>query len=247
MHNRPRLLILLAIFMVISPAASLIFNALVVGMPLPTYTTRFFASSHGLEILEFIGLPLLAAACLYWVSPWGYFVTLAVMGWEIFMNTYVWGAQYNNNMMILAAANLVPVLGVVYLLNPSTMRLFLNKKLQWWKTPTRYATKIGNVIAGSTLVEQALISNVSENGAFVENLDDFNVGEDIRISFSLGRYDFTKDAHVVHRNSKGMGIQFVSKSESMKLAIQEENLAPVHPRTVWFQSLQSQFTQELRD
>lgn len=209
------------------PLMSLIYNAQVSGLPVLKYSQAYFQMSSGLVITEFLLFSPLVGLCLYLLTPWSYLAAATIILWQLVMNALVWQLEFSNSLTVLFTANATLLLSFAYLMAPSVRRVFTDKSIQWWRAQPRFATHISEILMNNSLCREAHIANISAGGALVTgNLGETKVGENLRLSFSLGRFDFTKEAEVVHKKQNSLGVRFLAKDPLLKEVIHEEKLEP---------------------
>jgi hypothetical protein len=225
MKNKPIPLILLGISFLTMPLLSFAFNSVLSGTGIISYINLYFKSQNALEIIEFFVFPMTTGLLILLMRNWSYYLISPVVIWQIFMNFQVWSLDYSNNVYVLFAANGYLVFSLFYLWLPQVMQVFTNSRLQWWRSQTRFTTDIPHIIANNELLNDCSIKDLSQGGALVVG-SAFPKDEKIRIGFSLGMYDFLKDAVVVHSQPGQMGVRFLGKDHLIMQAIRDGNLKP---------------------
>ena len=225
MKSKPIPLILLGISFLTMPLLSFMFNSVLSGTGIMSYISLYFKSQNALEIIEFFVFPMMTGLFILQMRNWSYYLITPVILWQIFMNFQVWRLDYSDNVYILLAANGYLAFSLIYLWIPQVRQVFTNSKLQWWRSQTRFSTDIHHIIANNELLNDCSIKDLSQGGALVVG-SAFPKGEKIRIGFSLGMYDFLKDAVVVHAQVGQMGVRFLGKDHLILEAIREGNLKP---------------------
>ncbi|MCB9024910.1 MAG: PilZ domain-containing protein [Bdellovibrionaceae bacterium] len=238
MKNKPIPLKLLAILHLLTPFFSLLFNSLIMGMSPWLYTQAHWQSHSMMELLEFYTFFPLAGLMILSFSSWGYVVYFAVVLWTSTLNTMVWFYEYSRSPWILLSANLFIIVSVLYMLSPKVRRIYMDQNLRWWKTPRRYAVNINEVVLNNDVRTDVNILNISQGGALVQTTWQPHLGESLSLCFTLGDFDFSTDAKVVHQKEGYFGVQFLTNTDILTDAIKFTDLDPIYQ--------EPKFTEQMR-
>ncbi|MDF1554142.1 MAG: PilZ domain-containing protein [Deferrisomatales bacterium] len=158
----------------------------------------------------------LAALGAFLVCRWGWWAVLALLTTALVNNTLLlpFPTAVPRSAVLLSGAL---VLGTgVWLLRPTAVRLFWERRLQWWKTPPRHAADAPvEVVHGTGAPRQGRLVNISRSGAFVANEDlGLAAGDLVSLTIRLERRVIRCLGTVVRRAAArtaqpaGYGLQF---------------------------------------
>ncbi|MCB0389838.1 MAG: PilZ domain-containing protein [Bdellovibrionales bacterium] len=228
MNNKPIPLKLLAVLHILMPLFSLVFNALVSGLPITQYAGVHWNSFSGLELLEFYAFSPLAGLLILSFSAWGYYSYLAVVLWNIAINTIIWKVEFSSSLAVLVASNLFNVVSFVYMLSPAVRKIYTDKSLHWWNTPKRFLVDINEVVINNDVRTDVSIRNLSKGGALLLTKWSPAIGENLSMCFSLGDFDFSTEAKVVHAKEDQFGVQFLTNTDLIQEALEFTQLEPMN-------------------
>lgn len=231
MKKKPIPLILLAVLHFATPLFSLLFNALLLDIPILKYVPLFWQSHNAMELIEFFTFHPIAGLLILSLTPVGYVAYLPLTAWTIFTNTYIWSLQYSTSGGTLVLANAFNVLCFAYMMAPSVRRSFLDTSLHWWKSAPRFSTDISKANINSDPKSEVTIQNISSGGALVKTLWQPNIGENLDLNFTLGEHNIFTKAEVVHKNEDTFGVKFLAKDKSLSKALKTTPLKPLEKPT----------------
>lgn len=228
MKNKPIPLKLLAILHLLMPLFSLLFNAVIMRESPWHYTQIHWQTHNFMELLEFYTFFPLAGLMILSFSSWGYVAYFAVSLWTTTANSIIWFSEYRSSPGILISANFFMILSMVYMLSPKVRRIYMDENIRWWKTPQRYAVNINEVVLNNDVRTDVRILNISKGGALVQTTWQPHLGESLSLSFSLGDFDFSTDAQVVHQKEDCFGVRFMTNTDILIDAIKFTDLDPIY-------------------
>lgn len=216
MKARPLPLLLLALFQICSPLATLFFNAWALDVKASYVLTWMFQGST-LRIFETVFLMPIAGVAIYLMKPWSYAVFLGAMGWSLVSNLMAWhyahDAKISLPMIILLYGAQIGL--AVYFMLPSVRRAYLDPTVRWWEAQKRilYQVPFTGQHAGKPLKGQ--IMNLSAGGALLSSLNhEFKRGDTLILRFEVAGIAFETPAESVYLSSAGTGVRFTMTPES---------------------------------
>jgi len=255
MKQRPRLLVFLAVFYLLSP---ILYQALVsvyFGAPFLEVLQQTAAENSSWRNFEIFILPLLLATCIFVARRLGYFIVilgslyLCTRSLTIFLS-----ANETVPTSVLVFTNIIFVGTVFYLLRKKTRAIYFNPKIRWWETEARYIVNLkASMIRLGAEPTPVLVSDIAMGGAAIETSDvNFLPHEMIRIEFEHAGVHYKNTAGVVWERqlSEGkrlLGTQWIvegarSDRPSMSKLIKELRAAGT-PKTGqppgWWEELKS--------
>lgn len=228
MKTKPIHLKLLAILYFARPLFSVFFNAWTSQINPLTYTQLYLQNYSSTEIIEFFAFGPIAGLMIFNFASWGYIVFFVITLWNLTMNTLTWQMDYNLSLGVLIASNLFVTISAFYMAMPQIRRLYFDQTIKWWRTPQRYSVNINEVVLNNDVRTDVSIINISKGGALVKTEWQPHLGENLSLSFSLGDFDFTTDAIVVHAKQDSFGVKFLNHQGLIEDAIKFTSLQPLY-------------------
>lgn len=200
MKQRPRLLVFLAVFYLLSP---ILYQALVsvyFGTSFWEVLKQTAAENSTWRNIETFILPLLLAGCIFIARRLGYFIVilgsmyLCTRSLTIFLAT-----NETVPTSVLVFTNIIFVGTVFYLLRKKTRAIYFNPKIRWWETEARYIVNLkASMIRLGAEPTPVLVSDIALGGAAIETTDgNFLPHEMIRIEFEHAGVHYKNTAGVV--------------------------------------------------
>ncbi|MCM2277330.1 MAG: PilZ domain-containing protein [Oligoflexia bacterium] len=198
MKTRPWPLVLLALFQVLSPLGTLLFNSWALGVK-PAYLWTWLLQRPGLEVFETLALMPLAGLALYQMKSWGYAFFLAALSWGFFRNLSRWdyASQYFS-LGLATALYAVQAALALYFLIPSVRKVYLNPRLRWWEAKRRFVFEHPLEIRHENQPLTGRSENISEGGIFATLPARLEKGTRVSVRFSLLGVAFEREAKVVY-------------------------------------------------
>lgn len=215
MKNRPIPLVLLALFQILAPLGTLLFNSWVLGVK-PGYVLHWMLQGSPLQIFESLFLMPLAGVAIYLMKPWSYVLFLAAMGWGLLNNLAAWHYAQNAKIGIpwLFSLYAIQVVIAIYFMLPSVRRAYLDPRVRWWEAQKRilFQCPVRGMHLGVPV--QGKILNLSEGGAFLAELQsDIKQGDTLQLKFEVVGIRFETRADVVYLSPTGIGVRFAASPE----------------------------------
>ncbi|MFL5814279.1 MAG: PilZ domain-containing protein [Bdellovibrionia bacterium] len=233
MRRRPWPIVILAFFQVlVEPFNNLFLNAWFSHTSARIYLTYFFESKQWLTLFYLFVLPPVMGISAYAMKKWSYYVFVAGATWMLFHN---FGLVREGNIRLSYAICLyIGNIGFVsYFLLPRVHAPYMNPKMRWWESKTRFLVDWPCRISSTD--EQATVScrvqDFSEGGVFILSPDTIPMNQVIEIRMSPESSEIVgfKAKPVFSRpvqNGLGYGLQFVelNKSDAKRLALLSKSL-----------------------
>jgi hypothetical protein len=229
MRNRPWPLILLALFQILSPFGTVLFNAWALGVK-PAYVLGWIFEKPFLKIFESLALMPIAGIAIYQMKAWSYAVFLVAMVWSLGSNLSNWSyvsKNYSLGMMILVYAFQIGL--ALYFMLPSVRRTYLDSRVRWWEAKRRF------LLAGPITVDSpelqgegqsggqttATIQNISEGGVLLSIQRALDPSRRYRLQFTVLGVPYEAQGQMVYEaprsgESRTYGVQFVHTPTSKK-------------------------------
>lgn len=232
MHRRPWPLVIIAIFQVLTPALSVLFNAWVLRVS-PAIVLRWMIDQPVLRVFEALALMPIAGISIYLMKKWSYALFFVALVWSIEANLRNAGAVPAG--LPSAAPILVYLLEAglaVYFLLPSVRATYFNASIRWWEAQPRYRLSFPATLAPPQSTARASdaqavrVLNLSAGGALLAGQAFSAPYPPLRLEFSILGRQYSAAATVVHSGSSGgeaiLGVMFDHDSQSRR---QFEHLA----------------------
>lgn len=203
MKHRPRLLVFLAFFYLLSPVLYPAIISWYFDTPFSEALKQTTAENSLWRNIEIFVIPVILAGCIFFARRLGYFVV--VIG-SLYLGTRSVYLFLSTNEMVptsmLVATNLLFVMAVVYFLKKNTRAIYFNPKVRWWETEARYVVNFpGTMTRLGAQPSEVIISDIALGGAAIEtNEKNFLSNEMIRVEFKHAGIEYQYTAGIVwHR------------------------------------------------
>lgn len=221
MKTRPWPLVLLAIFQILSPLGTILFNSWALGVK-PTYVLQWVMHRTPLEIFESMFLMPIAGIAIYQMKNWSYLLFLGTLSWSLFANLRNW--TYAESSLPRGMTLLVYVLQfglAFYFMIPAVRRTYLDPRVRWWEAKRRFLLQVpvSLEIAGNPI--EGVMQNISEGGIFLSCAHRLEPKQEGKLRFNVLNLDFEVQGQVVYvlegaDGKPSYGVRFLHTPESLK-------------------------------
>lgn len=216
MLSRPWPLIILAALHFLSPVLSFLLSLYILNTGPLSYLQWQWDNS---SLLTFVSLYLaypIAGYLIYKCKKWSYYAYFCFLFYTVVFNYIVWAEEpylFNplHAMFFFSTNSLL----FIYFLSPSVRRVYLNPRIRWWESESRYLVKVPAQVNEG---KEVLIQNISENGALINVIEPIDLESPISLSF----FDSTNNETVLIsadiKNHRGLtyGVRFSSNDQEKK-------------------------------
>jgi hypothetical protein len=210
MKQRPWPIVILSFFHVVAPVGNILFNAYLSKVPLPLYFQALLLPQNRVTLLIFTLVPILGALLIFLCRKWSWMAYVALMIVPVSYSLL----EYSKNATTVMALGLaffffINFLVVGYFLKPAVRRLYFDPRMRWWETKPRYKADFQCQVELEDKQFWVEIKNISEGGAFLEALQEFNEGDHLKLYFKDPAGVIALNGEVVYRrNAKPLGYGF---------------------------------------
>jgi hypothetical protein len=216
MEYRPWFIIVLAVFVVLSPVQNILMFSLAYDQSLTEYLADVFHFQTGPQLASFFLLPLVAGYSIYAVKNWSF--PLFVVSFTYYMyQTYMTGTfpAIFNDLGLMAACLLINLILVAYFLLPTVRAAFFDPSVRWWEAKYRYKIVMDAQVISKDKQVTGKISDISEGGVFLTTDSPIDSASELDVSFKYHTLEFVMHGKVVHEKEyeandteRGYGIEF---------------------------------------
>ena len=215
MYRRPWPILILAIIHLLIPMFYLASSYQVSGISLSLFFHPQFLFENWILLVNYTVPFWIAAFAIWKCHKWSYFLFIFCMVWisaiALFNAYHLDEVTYSNALFSMA----INVFIITYFLKPSIRTVYMDSKLRWWESQTRYHRKLKIVINKELDGE---LFNLSLGGAFIAIDLPLEVDQLVEVAFEDQNYDdeFYFKAEVVHiEEGRGYGVKFLSYDKEM--------------------------------
>ncbi len=231
MKRRPWPIVILAAFQaVVEPFNNLFLNAWFSHVTARVYLSYFIENRQWLSLFYLFVLPSIMGISAYAMKKWSYCVFVLGATWMLLHNFEL--VRTGNIPLFYAISIYIGNVGFVsYFLLPRVHAPYMNPRLRWWESKTRFlvdwpcrVSGVSSASESSTL--SCRIQDFSEGGVFILSPDAIVTDQNIELRMSTPSDEIIslKAKSIFSRpvqNGLGYGLQFVAldKATSKRLAV----------------------------
>ena len=246
MPRKPWPIVILALLHFLEPLSKIVLYAYRTDTGIFAFTQMFFKHENFVNALEFFLLFPIAGFAIWMVKKWSLPVFILIQGYVLF--THIRGYQEIPDVVSLPLISLFFVLNmsvVAYFLIPAVRAAYMDPKLRWWESKTRYKVDMNAKFEDESGIHDIKLSDIAEGGAYV--LSDINTGlkKHGYISFTHLNFSFKIDGEVVYFGKPGVrefGFKFnnldpKTNKDIKKLmrAIKKQGAESTRPMDIWYE------------
>lgn len=222
MNHKPWPLLILAFIHLIEPLSKIAFYSFFFTLSPYSVVSQVIENSTALQLFEFFLLFPIAGLAILAVKKWSLYVFALVQIWVLTINIpYLIELYQTNQLWLFASFASFTVLNisiVSYLLVPAVRIAYLDPRVRWWESKSRYNVNIDCVIANKIV---GTIKNISESGAFIKSnnalVTSSNVPLDFQFSSPSINFHLKTNVLILHKfnvnNTEGYGARFIGLSK----------------------------------
>lgn len=255
MHRKPWPIVILALLHLLEPLPKIVLYAYRTDTDIFVFTQKFFEHENFVYALEFFLLFPIAGFAIWMVKRWSLPVFILIEGYVLF--TQIRGHQEIPDVVSLPLISLFIVLNisvVTYFLIPAVRVAYMDPKLRWWESKTRYKVDMNAKFEDESGIHDIKLSDIAEGGAYV--LSDMNT--DLKrhgyISFTHLNFSLKIEGEIVYFGKPGVsefGFKFnnldpKTNKDIKKLmrAIKKQGAESTRPTDIWYKDFKK-WTAEL--
>jgi len=207
MKTKPWPLIVLAILQLLSPLATVLFNAWLLDVG-PGYVWGWILEKPFLKIFESLALMPIAGIALLWMRPWSYAIFFGAVLWSFGSNllNFNYASQFGAlGILILIYAMQLGL--ALYFLIPAVRRTYFDASVRWWEAKRRYLLKLPATLqmTGDSQKHAATLLNISEGGVLLETKAPLLQGTVFQLGFQILGVPFAIRADTVYVGARNAG------------------------------------------
>lgn len=222
MRTRPWPLILLAIFQILSPLGTILFNSWALGVK-PIYVLSWILERPPLKIFESLLLMPIAGVAIYQMKAWSYAVFFIAMIWSMgsnLANLDYATKTFSVGMIILIYAFQVGL--AIYFMIPAVRKTYLDARVRWWEAKRRYNLRVPVSLEFGGEKDSAQIENISEGGVLIQSKSALDAAKPYRLRFDVLGVQYEISSQLVYAGpvSGGLhsyGFRFLHTAETIRV------------------------------
>jgi hypothetical protein len=218
MDYRPWFIIILAVFVALSPVQNILMFSTAYDQSLIEFLADVHRFQTGPQLAVFYLLPLVAGYSIFAVKNWSFPVFVVAFTYYMYQ-TYMTGTfpVVFNDLSLMSACLLINVALVAYFLLPTVRAAYFDASVRWWEAKYRYKIEMDAVFTSNDRQVTGKISDISEGGIFVTTDGPLDNDCDLSIRFKYHTLDFQMHGKVVREQNDeanasghehGYGIEF---------------------------------------
>ena len=191
MKRKPWPLIVLALIHFLAPIGNIIINSYLMESNPVDYLRALLHPSNIVHATIFFGIPIFSSMLIYICKKWSYYLYVGVMSVPFIYSFFSWTNMPGlSTGFILILFYVINIMIVGYFLLPTVRRVYFDPRLRWWETRPRYLAdyQATILIAGQSYPGQ--VKNISQSGIFVESESEFDVDQNLSITFKVADEKF---------------------------------------------------------
>lgn len=217
MKHRPWPIVLLALFHLLAPVASVLVSSFLSDMSVGAFLTATYRTTSAWGLIDFFLLLPVAGVAIFACKRWSYPVFLLVAMQTVYSNFSTYRAFPSEfPLWLFSTFAVMDVAFVGYFLLPQVRAPYFNARLRWWETKPRYLVRFRGRMASEEASGKCIVTDISEGGCFIKTTQKQNVGDVVRLQFGFLSQKHRVLAKVVYkaRAVSGYGVQFLHDETS---------------------------------
>ena len=214
MYRKPWPIVILAFLHLLEPIPKIILYAHRTNTDILVFIQRFFEPANFLNSMEFFLLFPIAGFSIWMVKRWSLPVFVLIEGYVLF--THIRGHEAFPDVVSLPLIFLFFILNisvVFYFLLPAVRIVYIDPRLHWWESKTRYKVDINAKFEDESGTIEAKLSDIAEGGGYVISDMHTDVIKHGYISFTHLDFSLKIEGDIVYFGKPGgseFGFKFIN-------------------------------------
>lgn len=202
MEKKPWPLIILGILHLIEPVGKVLLYSWLWKVP-PSTILSYASLDHPYRTLMFFCSFPIAGIAILSVRNWSIPLFILIQVLTTIEHYRSW-TQIPERIpfYIFAGFTFLNFMAVVYFLIPEVRLTYVNPRLRWWQTKSRYKVQWVCIIRQGDVRSKAVIRNISEDGLFLSTPPQITLDQitPVRVEFCFHKLQFLRDGMIVNES-----------------------------------------------